>query len=204
MAARTDFLSRHVIFGIFERLEPSMRRKGSRAVLVGLSAAAGAFAAAAMLSAAIAPSARADDLAGILADVQAELADGQTAFGQAATDFGDGNTTGGLAELFIGTDDDLVGVPDILEVGATDELSGASLFSGNPFDVTFATPTTLAGATSEAQTFYTEGVTLANDITALPPTDYADTALDNALSTLDQWILPGQILDIGEFINSGL
>jgi hypothetical protein len=29
-------------------------------------------------------------------------------------------------------------------------------------------------------------------------TDYADTALDNALSTIDQWILPDQIQLIGE------
>ena len=28
---------------------------------------------------------------------------------------------------------------------------------------------------------------------AAPSTDYADTALDNALSTIDQWILPDQI-----------
>jgi uncharacterized membrane protein len=90
-----------------------MGQKRSRAVLVGLSAAAGAFAAAAMISAAVAPTARADDpYADILNDVQAELGYGQTAFSQAETDFGDGNAPGGFAQLFIGTDDDVVGVPD--------------------------------------------------------------------------------------------
>jgi hypothetical protein len=46
---------------------------------------------------------------------------------------------------------------------------------------------------TEANTFYVEGNTLATTILSLPSTDYADTALDNALSTIDQWILPDQI-----------
>jgi hypothetical protein len=46
---------------------------------------------------------------------------------------------------------------------------------------------------TEANSFYVEGNTLATTILSLPSTDYADTALDNALSTIDQWILPDQI-----------
>lgn len=49
----------------------------------------------------------------------------------------------------------------------------------------------------EAQGFYTEGVTLANDINSLATTDYAVIALDNALSQIDQWIVPTQIEAIG-------
>ncbi|MDT5227215.1 MAG: hypothetical protein QOH94_1008, partial [Mycobacterium sp.] len=55
-----------------------------------------------------------------------------------------------------------------------------------------------AASVTEATTFYNEGVTLATTILNLPVTDYADTALDNALSTIDQWILPDQIQLIGE------
>jgi hypothetical protein len=185
-----------------------MTRTGSRAVLVGLSAAAGSFAAAAMLSAVSAPTARADDpYTDILNDVTTELGYGQTALSQASTDFAGGDVTDGLAQLSIGTDDDLVGVPDILQVGTTDALTGVTVIPASDFNFahlddspTFTTPTTLAVATTEANSFYTEGVTLSNDIASLSPTDYADTALDNALSTADQWIIPDQIVAIGDFI----
>lgn len=189
-----------------------MGHQRSRAVFVGVSAAAGAFAAAAMMSAATAPIARADDpYADILTAVQDELGYAQTAFSQAATDFGDGNAPGGLTELFIGTDDDLVGVPDILQVGTTDALTDVPVIPASDFNFaelalspSFVTPTSLADATTEAQSFYTVGVTLSNDITNFAPTDYADTALYNALSSADQLIVPNEILDIGNFISLGL
>ena len=80
-----------------------------------------------MMSAVTAQTAHADDpFTDIVNDVEAELGYAQTAFSQAATDFGDGNAPGGLAQLFIGTDDDLVGVPDILQVGTTDALTGVT------------------------------------------------------------------------------
>jgi hypothetical protein len=50
---------------------------------------------------------------------------GATALTTASTDFADGNTAGGLTQLFIGLDDDLVGIPNALEVGTT-ELLGAA------------------------------------------------------------------------------
>ena len=164
------------------------------------------------MSAVTAQTAHADDpFTDIVNDVEAELGYAQTAFSQAATDFGDGNAPGGLAQLFIGTDDDLVGVPDILQVGTTDALTGVTVIPASDFNFSdlalspaFATPTTVAGATTETQSFYTEGVTLANDITSFSPTDYADTALYNALSTADQWIVPSEILDIGNLIGAGL
>ena len=176
----------------------------SRAAFVGLSAAAGAFAAAAMMSAATAPTARADDpYADIISDVQAELAAGQTALGEAATDFSNGDTGDGLTQLFIGLDDDLVGVPDDLQVGTTDALTNATVIPASDFEFTFANPETLTAAVTEAQGFYTEGNTLANTIATLLPTDYADTALDNALSTVYQWVLPDQIQLIGELESLG-
>jgi hypothetical protein len=95
-------------------------------------------------------------------------------------------------------------------VGTVDALTGATVIPASDFNFShlydspsFTTPTTLAGATTEAQAFSTEGNTLATTIEGLPSTDYAVTALDNALSTADQWILPDQILAISDFISFG-
>jgi len=170
-----------------------MRPKRSRAVLLGLSAAAGTFAAAAMMSAATAPTAQADDYSAIIADIQAEETAAATAFTAASTDFANGDSPDGLTQLFIGLDDDVLGVPNLLEVGEVDALTGTTVIPASDFEIDFATPATLAASVTEANSFYTEGNTLATEIASLPSTDYADTALDNALSTIDQWILPDQI-----------
>jgi hypothetical protein len=181
-----------------------MGHRSSRAVALGLGAAVSAFAAGAMMSAATAPTAHADDFSTIIADIQAEEAAAATAFSTAFTDGYD--TPAGLTQLYIGLDDDLVGAPDILHVGTVDALTGATLPANlaSDFEVSFATPTSLATATTEAQGFYTEGVALSTTILGLPTTDYADTALDNALSYLDQFVLPDQILSIGDAIANGL
>jgi hypothetical protein len=181
-----------------------MGQKRSRAVLVGLSAAAGAFAAAAMISAAVAPTARADAYADILADIQAEEADANTAFANAATDFASNNEAAGLTQLYIGFDDDVFGVAEDLHVGLVDALTNTPVIPASDFNFahladspSFATPTSDTQSITEAQSFYTEGVTLANDINSLPSTDYALIAFDNALSQVDQWIVPTQIETIG-------
>ena len=49
-------------------------------ILVGLAASAGAFGAAAMMSAAAAPTAHADDITDIISAVEGDYADGQSAF----------------------------------------------------------------------------------------------------------------------------
>jgi hypothetical protein len=177
-----------------------MGQKRSRAVLVGLSAAAGAFAAAAMMSAATAPTARADAYSDIIADIQAEEADANTAFANASTDFANNDEAAGLTQLYIGVDDDLLGVPADLHVGLVDALTNAPVIPASDFNFSdlykspsFATPASDAASVTEAQTFYTEGVTLATAITQLPTTDYGLIALDNAVSSFDQWVLPDQI-----------
>jgi hypothetical protein len=172
-----------------------MRHNGSVA-LVGLTAAAGAFAAAAMMSAAVAPAAHADDTAGILAAITAEEGYAATAFANSASDFASGDSNDGLTQLFIGLDDDTVGIPDILQVGSVDELTNSTLFPTNAFDFNFAAPATLTAATTEANTLYNDGVALATTIAGLPDTDFSTIALDNALSTWDQFIAPDQILAV--------
>jgi hypothetical protein len=167
-----------------------MGHKSSRAMALGLGAAVGAFAAAAMMSAATAPTAHADDYSAIIADIQAEETAAATAFTTASTD---GDSSAGLTQLFIGLDDDLLGVPNDLHVGIVDALTGATVIPASDFEISFATPASLAASVTEANTCYVEGNTLATEIASLTSNDYAAIALDNALSTIDQWILPDQI-----------
>jgi hypothetical protein len=117
-----------------------MGHESSRAVALGLGAAVGAFAAAAMMSAATAPTAHADDFSAIIADIQAEETAAATAFTTEAT-YGD--TPAGLTQLFIGLDDDLLGVPNDLEVGTVDALTGATVIPASDFEISFATPASL-------------------------------------------------------------
>ena len=192
-----------------------MGQKRSRAVLVGLSAAAGVFAAAAMISAAVAPTARADDdFSAVIADIQAEGTAAATAISTSSTDFADGDTAAGLTQLFIGLDDDAVGVPDILDVGTVGVLTDTSVPNALASDFTptatggfgfdFATPTTVAESVTEAQTYYTDGTALATTIEGLPSTDYGLTEFDNAVSAIDQLILPDQIQLIADLAYGGL
>jgi hypothetical protein len=167
-----------------------MGNKGLRAVLVGAGGVFGAVAVAAMMSATAAPTARADAYSDIIADIQAEEADAATAFSTSSTDFAGNDPADGLTQLFIGLDDDLVGVPNILEVGSVDALTSAPVIGDTAFEFSFPTPETYTGAVTEAQGFYTEGNTLATEIGSLPITDYADTALDNSLSYIDQLLCP--------------
>jgi hypothetical protein len=83
-------------------------------------------------------------------------------------------------------------------VGSVDLLQGVSVIPASDFEFSFATPASFAASVTEANTFYTEGVTLAITILGLPTADFVDTALDNALSAIDQFILPDQIQLIGE------
>jgi hypothetical protein len=177
-----------------------MGHNKSRAVLVGLSAAAGVFGAAAMMSAASAPTARADDLAAIVSDIEGTLADGQNAFGTAVTDFGTSDVPGGLAALFDGLHDDTIGVPDIAYVGGVEELTNESFsLSSNTFDFNSLTaPTDFSEAVYDAQFFFTEGESVLSDIpTSLSSGDYGDAAFDQVIAPAFLLDLPVQELFIG-------
>jgi hypothetical protein len=177
-----------------------MGHNRARTALVGLSATAVAFGAAAILSAATSPRARADDFSTILADITATEAAAQADFTTAVQDFaaGPSGDAAGLTALLEGMDDDLIGVPDELKVGLVDVSTNSTLFPSNSFDFSFATPATFTAAVTEAQSFWTAGNALATLIGTLPNNDFADTALDNALSEFDQWVAPGQIELVGE------
>jgi hypothetical protein len=93
------------------------------ATLIGVTAAAGAFGVAVMMSAATAPTARADDFSDIITAVEGDFTLGQGDFSVAATDFGSGEFDDGVAALLSGVDEDFVGVPDNLFVGSVDLLT---------------------------------------------------------------------------------
>jgi len=180
-----------------------MRSRAGR--LIGVAAAAGAFGAAAMMSAATAPTARADDLAAIEADISGELAYGQTAFSTAMTDFGSNNDIGGLEALFNGVDDDTIGGPDIATIGGVEELTnepfsltGAELdFNGDIY------PTSFSGAVTEVELLFSEAESAVSDVpTALSSGDYGVAALDSlivplVLDVIPQYLLIGGLESLG-------
>jgi hypothetical protein len=170
-------------------------------VVLGLGAAVAAVGAAAMISGATAPAAHADDTATILADISAIETAANTAFTTGEADLGSPATeAAGLTQIFTGLDDDLFGIPSFLDVAYTDEAAGDTIIpptdfeigSTTPFD--FSAPTSLTQSVTEANTIYVEGATtLVNEINALPTSDVTDTALYNAWSVIDQFILPDQV-----------
>lgn len=65
-----------------------------------------------MMSAATAPTARADAFSDIISSVEDEFTAGQAEFASASADFGSGDPSDGLSLFFSGLDDDVVGPGD--------------------------------------------------------------------------------------------
>jgi hypothetical protein len=178
-----------------------MGQKRSRAVLVGLSAAAGAFAAAAMFSAASAPTARADDFSDILANIQAEQAAAQADFSAASAEFASGTAgvPAGLTDWFEGVDDSTFGVAYDLDTGSLDELYNVPVVAAKTFEFSFATPANFTAAVTEATTVQTTGnndmTTAATDFSA---GDYTDGEVYNDLGAINFVTIPDQIQIVGE------
>ena len=110
-------------------------KRSSAATLIGVVAAAGAFGAAAMMSAATAPTARADDFGDVITAVDGVYAVGQDDFTTAFTDFGGGDVNDGLAAFFSGVDTDLLGAPGTLELGTVQLLTTGTIMAGTSFDI---------------------------------------------------------------------
>lgn len=106
-------------------MQPALRSPAR--ILVGLAAAAGAFGTAAMMSAATAPTARADDFTDIISAVEGDFAAGQGQLTSAFADFGSNNVSGGLTELFSAVDNDFLSAPNNLLVGSVEALTNESI-----------------------------------------------------------------------------
>jgi hypothetical protein len=124
-------------------------------VLIGLTAAAGAFGAAAMLSATAAPTARADDFTDVINAVDGDYADGQAAFTTVLTDFSSSDFGPGLAALFSGVNDDALSAPNNLLIGTVDLLTNESVGGSTLWD--FVAPGDFSGAEILAQQSFALG-----------------------------------------------
>ena len=105
-----------------------MSYKSQRGIMVGFGAAICAFSAAAMVSTASAPTARADYFTDIVNIVGGEFATGQSYFDLAATDFGSADVADGLAALISGVNNDVFAVSDSILIGTAQALTN------EPFD----------------------------------------------------------------------
>jgi hypothetical protein len=140
-------------------------------VLVGLTAAVGAFGAAAMMSAAVAPTARADDTTLIIDAINDDFTVGQTDYTAALSDFGSGAFVPGLAEAFDGMNEDSLAAPDNLILGTVEALEGGPITSSLNFDL--SVPAGFADASAEAQIYFNTGEDfLSNAAIALSAGDY--------------------------------
>jgi hypothetical protein len=173
-----------------------MRYRRSRTLLVGLSAAAGVVGAAAMMSAATAPTARADDFTDIISTVDADLSDGQADFTTAFTDFSSNEVPAGLTAFYSGLDDDLWAAPANVEVGTVEALTGLGITG--PLTFSLGTPADFSDAVSIAETEFASGESYFTDAaTALFSGDYANAVYDDALGSLFAFDVPAQELFIG-------
>jgi hypothetical protein len=152
-------------------------------ILFGLAASVGAFGAAAMMSAATAPTAHADDFTDVINAVDSDYAAGQTEFTTAFADFGGSNVNGGLEALFTGADDDLVGAPYNFLLGtvelAENEPVTSSLASGVPAESDFTS------GLAEAETLIGDSGTFSTGLaTDLSSGDYGSAVAEDYLISL--------------------
>jgi hypothetical protein len=173
-----------------------MGSKSPTGVLIGLVAAAGAFGAAAMMSAATAPTARADDFTDIINAVEGNFTDGQAAFTTAATDFGSNELVPGLAAFFDGVNDDSLSVSDNLLGGTVEAFSNEPITSIGGW--LLSPPADFSAGVSDADAWFTGGETdLTDASSALTSGDYGQAAFDDLLGSEFVSIAPLEELLLG-------
>jgi hypothetical protein len=172
------------MFGIFERLEPSMSHAKSRGgMLVVLGAAAGAFGAAAMMSAAVAPTARADDFTEIISSVDADFTAATEDFNSAYADFGSSELAPGLASFLDGVNDDLLSAPENLLIGTAEALDNEAI--SPPLTWNLVPEASFADGLAQAESDFSQGEGfLSQAATDLSSGDYGD-AVSADLNGLD-------------------
>jgi hypothetical protein len=164
------------------RKEVMNDRRSRSGILVGLAAAAGAFGAAAMMSGASAPTARADDFTDVINVVDGDFAAAPSAYADALTDFSGGDFGPGFAALFEGVDDDFLSAPDNLLVGTVEVATNESVTNSLPW--TFDVPATFSDALTDAQSHLTTGTEYLTDAANfLTSGDYGDAALYDLIGT---------------------
>jgi hypothetical protein len=169
-------------------------------ILVGLAAAVGAFGAAAMMSAASAPTAHADDFTDIITAVDSDFTAGQGDFTTAFADFDSNEFAPGLTTFFEGLDADILTAPNNLALGTVEALQGETLSFTFPFALT--TPTTFADALTVAQADVVQGeADLASVATFLGGGSYDTAALELLTGTESVSVLPLEELLLGAAVS---
>jgi hypothetical protein len=154
-------------------------------MLVGFAAVVGAFGAAALMSAATAPTATADDFSDIVTAVNIDYGDGQAEFATALADFHSNEVASGLTSILQGLDDDFVAAPNNLAFGTLQALEGESPLTFL-FPEAVITPTSFADALTLAQGDVTQGLADLGSVAAFLSGGSYDTALVVALAGVDQ------------------
>jgi hypothetical protein len=167
----------------------------------GFALVGAAAAAVAIMAAAFAPTARADDFSDIVTDVNAVLGAGSTDLSAAATDFSAADYGDGLAKTVFGLDDFLISPEEVSLVGGFDALTGSPVLPVDSFEwpgPTFVAPTDLIDTLQDAYNYAGYGATdLTNAVTELVSGDPADSLL-TAVGGLDALLVGApEILGVG-------
>ena len=166
-------------------------------ILIAVAAAAGAFGAAAMMSAVAAPTARADDTTQIIDAIEGDYAAGQTDFTDAFNDFAHGDFVPGLADSFNGMDQDSLAPTDNLLLGTVEALQGDPITTSLFFD-DLSAPDNFADASAQAQIYFNEGQgLLSNAAIAFSAGDYSAATDLELAGSADAYVLPLQELLLG-------
>jgi hypothetical protein len=164
--------------------------------MIGLGAAAGAFAAAAMMSAVATPTARADGFTDIVNDVQGDLNVGQLDFTAASGDFASSHLGDGFAALISGVDNDFVSTSDNILAGSVALLTNETVPGGLSINV--SDPGTFAAALTDVQQDITASQPYATEAaTALASGDYTAYTFDSLIASDLTGIIPAEQLFLG-------
>jgi hypothetical protein len=164
------------------------------ATLIGVVAAAGAFGVAGLMSAATAPTARADDFTDVINAVDEDFTFAQADFAQAFGDFDTGNVNVGLAEFISGVDNDFLAAPDNLYIGTVDLLTNEPV--ADSLEVGLFPESGFSSGLTDAEAAFAFGQTQLTDAaTALSEGDYAGAADYDALSSFSDVVGVQELLE---------
>jgi hypothetical protein len=146
-------------------------------VLVSIAAVAGAFGAAATMSAATAPTARADAITDIINAVEGDYTYGQAAFTTAFADFSSSDLGTGTAALLDGIDDDSLSATNNFLIGTVELLTNESVTGSIPWS--YPLPADFSDALAQAESIISGGETYLTDASgALSLGDYGTAAYE--------------------------
>ncbi len=169
------------------------------AILIGLAAAVGAFGAAAMMSAATAPTARADDYTDVINAIDGDYAAGQADFATAFTDFSSNELAPGLLALVNGTDEESLSPSINFLVGTIELLDNEPVTAAIPWE--FVLPADFSDAVTTAGTYLTGNGYFEAAQTAFSLGDYGEAAYDDLIGLDVATIAPLQELLLGAAVS---